>query len=83
MQKKLGHWVDGWMDGWMDVEAGLRIAYSNRKKKLIQQENCIGKFQILQFRGRCSALEEECSHGAWATQVRILCILFTAVKKKD
>ena len=35
LAKKLGHWVDGWVggrkDGWMDGEAGLRIAYSNKK----------------------------------------------------
>ena len=27
-------WVGEWMDGWMDVEAGLRIAYNNKKLSL-------------------------------------------------
>ena len=26
-------WKDGWKDGWMEGKAGLRIAYSNQKRK--------------------------------------------------
>ena len=33
--------LDGWMGGWMDGKAGLRIAYSNQKYKiLIISKNC-------------------------------------------
>ena len=28
----VGGWVGGWVDRWMDAGAGLRIAYSNKKK---------------------------------------------------
>ena len=44
-QKNLGEWkdgwVDGWMGGWMDGKAGLRIAYSNQKYKImVITKNC-------------------------------------------
>ena len=35
----MDEWVEGWKDGWMDGEAGLRIAYSNQKLK-IENEEC-------------------------------------------
>ena len=27
--------MDGWMDGWVEGKAGLRIAYSNQKYKIL------------------------------------------------
>ena len=31
----VGGWMDGWVDGWMGANAGLRIAYSNQKVKIL------------------------------------------------
>ena len=28
-------WMGGWVDGWMEAKAGLRIAYSNQKCRLV------------------------------------------------
>ena len=37
----MGGRMDGWMDGWMEAKAGLRIAYSNQKYKiLVITKNC-------------------------------------------
>ena len=27
--------LDGWMGGWMEAKAGLRIAYSNQKLRIV------------------------------------------------
>jgi hypothetical protein len=32
LKSLLGWWVDGWVDGWEAGKAGLRIAYSNKKR---------------------------------------------------
>ena len=39
----LGEWMDGCVDGWMDVKAVLRIAYSNKKHCLVNQELNVDK----------------------------------------
>ena len=31
----MGGWVGGWRDEWMDGRAGLRIAHSNQKIKIV------------------------------------------------
>ena len=46
--KKYGTgWVVGWMGGWMEAEAGLRIAYSNQKDDLDQNNELFSSLEII------------------------------------
>ena len=48
-------WMDGWMDGWQEAKAGLRIAYSNQKLKiLVLKIDLINSLQKVKDGSGCS-----------------------------